>query len=421
MKLLFALLLCSQSAAFVSPPRAWRAPALSRRDFSPRARLSAPVLGAATSQSVVVAVAPTASSRGRAPAAAAPADGASSAPPGAKRPVARWLPGLILGLLCLQNAGIALLTRWTRTNAACAPYSGASVALVQELVKFPIIFAAVLLSRDGGARARLGELRAVLRQTGSRATLLLGVPALCYAWQNVLFFTALSNLAAPTYQVLSQTKTLFTAAFVVALLDRQLRKRQWAALVVLSAGIGLVNLSEAAGAGAGAGAALGAAAPGANFALGLFAVVVSSLLSAFANVYFEKIVKTTAPSLWTRQMQLGVCTTGFAALEAARAGALAVGAPGGARAALAPLLSGYSPAVWAIVGLKALGGLLVAATVKYTDNILKNYATAVSILLTVSATSLWTATPPSVGFMTGTLAVLASVFMYSERKPKPPR
>ena len=136
-------------------------------------------------------------------------------------------------------------------------------------------------------------------------------------------------------------------------------------------------------------------------------------------LYYEAIRRRVTRD--TVVLDLGTGAQALHALEAARAGALAVGAPGGARAALAPLLSGYSPAVWAIVGLKALGGLLVAATVKYTDNILKNYATAISILLTVSATSLWTATPPSLGFATGTLAVLASVFMYSERKPKPPR
>jgi len=44
--------------------------------------------------------------------------------------------------------------------------------------------------------------------------------------------------------VLSQTKTLFTAGFVVTLLGRRLSKRQWTALIVLSAGIAVVNLAE---------------------------------------------------------------------------------------------------------------------------------------------------------------------------------
>jgi len=46
------------------------------------------------------------------------------------------------------------------------------------------------------------------------------------------------------------------------------------------------------------------AAAGASFGLGVLAVVLSSLLSGFANVYFEKIVKTTAPSLWVRVLRL---------------------------------------------------------------------------------------------------------------------
>ena len=61
--------------------------------------------------------------------------------------------------------------------------------------------------------------------------------------------------------------------------------------------------------------------------------------------------------LQVRQTQLGLCTLGFSAAEAARAGVLHLGPVGG-------LFDGFTPWVWGIVFLKACGGLLVAATVK---------------------------------------------------------
>jgi len=41
---------------------------------------------------------------------------------------------------------------------------------------------------------------------------------------------------------------------------------------------------------------------------------------------------------------------------------------------------GYGTVVWAVVLLQAGGGLLVAMVVKYADNILKGFATSLSIL-----------------------------------------
>jgi drug/metabolite transporter (DMT)-like permease len=68
-----------------------------------------------------------------------------------------------------------------------------------------------------------------------------------------------------------------------------MRRQQWLALVLLTAGVGLVQLYEAGGV-AGA-AAAGAASGGLSgaVAVGVAAVLASSLLSGFANVYFEKV------------------------------------------------------------------------------------------------------------------------------------
>ena len=138
-------------------------------------------------------------------------------------------------------------------------------------------------------------------------TLRMGVPAACYCVQNLLFFVALSRLSATSYQLWSQSKTLFTALFFVVYLGRVLRKQQWIALVLLSMGVGLVQFYEAGGAAAAAAAAASSSAASSTLAIGVAAVLASSLLSGFANVYFEKVVKTRpAVSIWMRNVQLGL-------------------------------------------------------------------------------------------------------------------
>ena len=115
------------------------------------------------------------------------------------------------------------------------------------------------------------------------------VQALCYCLQNALFFVALSRLSATSYQLWSQSKTLFTALFFVTLLGQTLRRKQWLALVLLTVGVGLVQIYEAGGAAAGAMAAGAAGGLSSAVVVGVAAVLASSLLSGFANVYFEKV------------------------------------------------------------------------------------------------------------------------------------
>ena len=45
------------------------------------------------------------------------------------------------------------------------------------------------------------------------------------------------------------------------------------------------------------------------------------------------------------------------------------------------IFQGFSNLVWFIVFLNALGGLLIAAVIAYADNIIKGFATSISIVL----------------------------------------
>merc|ERR1711972_447176 len=83
-------------------------------------------------------------------------------------------------------------------------------------------------------------------------------------------------------------------------------------------------------------------------------------------------------------------------------------------------MQGYCGIVWAVILLQAVGGLVVAAVMKYADNILKCFGNALSIVLSciLSAVFLQEFTPDGL-FVLGTLLVLIATTMYSIGIPKP--
>jgi len=301
-------------------------------------------------------------------------------------------------------------------------YLGAMAVLVSELLKLPTCLA--LISRDEGGVQ--GMVRAVRRGVFGRwkDTLRMGVPALCYGLQNALFFVALSNLSASSYQLWSQSKTLFTALFFVTLLGKSLRPLQWFALGLLTAGVGLVQLQDVAPA---------AAAAAGTPLIGVAAVLGSSLLSGFANIYFEKVLKQAdcevdddceldgakrePPSLWMRNVQLAI----FSIPQAAAM--LLISPKSRAIVRAHGAFVGFTPAVCLVCSLTACGGLLIASVVKHADNLLKTYATAVAIVLTCFITSATTGVPPTTGFLQGMSLVLSSIFLYNVqfKLPRLPR
>jgi solute carrier family 35 (UDP-sugar transporter), member A1/2/3 len=111
-------------------------------------------------------------------------------------------------------------------------------------------------------------------------------------------------------QVSYQLKILTTALFSVGMLNKRLSRLQWVALVCLFTGVAIVQLQPH---GQGKPPTVDAkehdaapSSPAQSPAVGLVAVVVASVMSGFAGVYFEKLLKHTTPSIFLRNVQLGI-------------------------------------------------------------------------------------------------------------------
>ncbi|CAG8506475.1 6780_t:CDS:1 [Ambispora gerdemannii] len=227
------------------------------------------------------------------------------------------------------------------------------------------------------------------------------IPAALYTVQNNLQYVAVSLLDAATFSVTYQLKILTTALFSVILLKRSLSGMKWFSLVLLTLGVALVQLPSD----------NNSTTKGDNESMerfvGLGAVAVACVISGMAGVYFEKVLKGTHASIWTRNIQLSFFSL-FTALI------MGVWWKDGVNVAEKGFFFGYNMVVWAAIVCQAIGGIIVALVVKYADNILKGFATSISIILSFLA-SLWifTDTSISTAFLAGSTLVLAATYIYS--------
>ncbi|KAE8581853.1 hypothetical protein XENTR_v10019845 [Xenopus tropicalis] len=313
----------------------------------------------------------------------------------------RRLKYVSLAVLVVQNASLILSIRYARTLPGERFFSTTAVVMA-EILKGITCLALMLVQRRGNVK-ELGLFLYDAIVVQYMDTLKLAVPSLIYTLQNNLQYVAISNLPAATFQVTYQLKILTTALFSVLLLRKSLSRLQWGSLVLLFGGVAIVQAEQSGGKETVGGG-------GQSYGVGLVAVAVSCLSSGFAGVYFERILKGSSASVWLRNVQLGIFGTAL--------GLLAMWQQDGAAVAQHGFFHGYTPLVWGVIFNQAFGGLLVAVVVKYADNILKGFATSLSIVVSTAASVHLFGFHVDIPFALGAALVIGAVYLYSlPRKP----
>jgi len=294
---------------------------------------------------------------------------------------------LMVGHKCVTDG----LSRFTRMSGV--PYSASVASILSGFVTVPVLLGAVL-----AFEGRAG-LRKVIKLAVTDSPFALALPGLAYSIQNILYYQALSHLSVASYQVLSQSKLLFTGLFMTMLLKRQLSKRQILALVLLMLGTILTQLSEMSR----------SSIIGGNALYGGFLAIAGAALSALPNVYFEKVLKTHGANMWSRNIQLSLwiwfwlIVVSFPSLMKTSDIYLASGDS---------IMTGITFWVWVVIILQGFKAILVPATLKYGDNILYSYAKPMSILLTALFSAVVSGIFPGTRFVLGAVLVLASMRLY---------
>mmetsp|Transcript_17113 Transcript_17113/g.51076 ORF Transcript_17113/g.51076 Transcript_17113/m.51076 type:complete len:380 (+) Transcript_17113:335-1474(+) len=310
---------------------------------------------------------------------------------------------VLLAGVVVQNAALSVAARWSRVEAELRTAEGEcassprAIVLVVEIVKIALSLALFAWEAGLGPAGALGELARVTAGAPAECAKVL-VPAVTYVVQNNLLLVAAANLEGPVLALFGQLKILTTALFSVALLGRALGGRRWIALLVLTAAIATVQLSQLK-------TPEGAGDAGSkNMPLGLATTVAVASLSGFAGVYFEKVLKGSPISVWVRNIHL-------AAFSVVTSGVAVFSVP--SRGGCGPM-DGFGPVCWLYVAVQAAGGLLIAAVIKFADNILKAFATSVAIVVVALVSAAFFGFHLSGLFWVGASGVIYAVFLYGD-------
>ena len=228
--------------------------------------------------------------------------------------------------------------------------------------------------------------------------------------QNNLQYVAASNLDPATFQVTYQMKILTTAAFSVLLLRKKLSSNQWLSLLCLAIGVGIVQIQAGQG-----GVSPSTALLEMNPMKGFSAVVAACFISGLAGVYFEMILKTSQTDLWIRNLQLSL----FSFLPALAPIIFTRNASGydTEDGFISSLFRNFGVWPWATVFVQVLGGLVTAMVIKYSDNILKGFATSLSIVISFLASVALFDFKMTITFVLGSVIVLLATWLYNQHTP----
>jgi len=310
---------------------------------------------------------------------------------------------LSLVVLVFQTSFNVLLIRYTRSvQLPDQPiYLSSTAVLLSEVCKY-FICLLVLLYQGECTREKLNNMF-----INWKDSIKLLVPAVLYVIQNNLLYLALTNLDAATYQVTYQLKILTTAMFSILMLNKKLDRMKWLSLLILMIGVTFVQLPDKSGK-----VSEDKVISIATQIAGLSAILTACVISGFSGVYFEKILKESPISLWMRNLQLAFFSIIF--------GIFGVLLNDFTRIQENGFFQGYNKLVFSAIFCQSINGLLIGAVVKYADNILKGFATSVSIILSsLISYFLLGDFQPSLFFMIGASGVLLATYLYSLPKPQP--
>lgn len=224
------------------------------------------------------------------------------------------------------------------------------------------------------------------------------IPAALYLVKNLLQYYIFAYVDAPGYQILKNLNIISTGILYQIILKR-LTEIQWAAFILLCAGCTTAQLN-----------------PSSDHVLqaplqGWVMAIVMALLSGFAGVYTEAIIKKrpsrniNVQNFWL--YVFGMIFNAFAIMTQDFDAVMNDG-----------FFHGYSLITVLMILNHALSGIAVSMVMKYADNIVKVYSTSVAMLLTAVVSVFLFGFHLSLAFFLGSTVVSVAIYLHSTSKAR---
>ncbi|XP_015577445.1 CMP-sialic acid transporter 2 isoform X1 [Ricinus communis] len=301
----------------------------------------------------------------------------------------KWKRKSIVTLaLTFLTSSQAILIVWSK-RAGRYEYSVTTANFLVETLKCVLSLAAL---------ARIWKNEGVTEDNRLSTTLdevsVYPIPAALYLVKNLLQYYIFAYVDAPGYQILKNLNIISTGVLYQMILKRKLSEIQWAAFILLCAGCTTAQLN-----------------PSSDHVLqtpyqGWIMAIVMALLSGFAGVYTEAIIKKRpSRNINVQNFWLYVFGMIFNAVAIVIQDFDAVMNKG--------FFHGYSLITVLMILNHALSGIAVSMVMKYADNIVKVYATSVAMLLTAVVSVFLFGFHLSLAFFLGSTVVSVSVYLHS--------
>ncbi len=325
----------------------------------------------------------------------------------------------LLAILVLQSSGVSLLAR----RAARSPlidYDKTIAVILCELIK--VLVSLMLLFKDCGFS--LLRLQLSLSNIRLRELSAVAVPGILYAFQNNLAYVALENVSAAVYQILLQSKIVFTALFGMFLLGRWLKRGEWGAVLVHLVGVVLVEWSMNSCMKGDEDNSKSDSSYGSMW-LGSGATLLCGMISGFAGVVNEAIIKGVGSSsdakvivpksIWRNNFYLNLISFSVAItiacfqlsrnLDKYLVDTIRV---------ISSKVYGHAidPEILTMILVQSVGGILVPVVVARTGSMVKCFAYSLSIVLTCAVAQwLFGDYHRNIPFYLGAFLVVVSLIM----------
>ncbi len=187
----------------------------------------------------------------------------------------------------------------------------------------------------------------------------LAVPAVCYLVQQNLLLCAATALSASLLQTISQTKIVWTAFSAHFILKHKFVGSQKLAISLLFVGAIFLQYKIDVDV---------------VYYVGIAFAIFAAFLSGFAGVWLEYVYKRDSISLWLKNIILASISIPLQSILLIKDHS-AIHGKG--------FLQGFDNSVVLLIIIQSFGGILTGIVIKYTGNIVKNFATTISIIITI--------------------------------------
>ncbi|GMH18138.1 hypothetical protein Nepgr_019979 [Nepenthes gracilis] len=301
----------------------------------------------------------------------------------------QWkLKSIVTLALTILTSSQAILIFWSK-RAGKYEYSVTTANFLVETLKCALSLAALARIWNNEGVTDDNRLSTTLEEV-----IVYPIPAALYLIKNLLQYYIFAYVDAPGYQILKNLNIISTGVLYRIILKKKLSEIQWAAFILLCAGCTTAQLNS-----------------NSDRVLqtsihGWVMAIVMSLLSGFAGVYTEAIMKkrpqrnVNVQNFWL--YVFGMTFNAVAILiqdfdEVVNKG----------------FFHGYSYIIVLMIVNHALSGIAVSMVMKYADNIVKVYATSVAMLLTAVVSVFLFGFHLSLAFFLGSTVVSMSVYLHS--------